>query len=82
MIKQNISFDTLLSIAASPFKNTTHAASSSACQRDFKIDQSCPTGWPSLDGMFNGEGIPSYAVVEITGIVYMISAAIEQDKCQ
>ena len=76
MIKQNISFDTFPSIAASPFKNTTHAASSSACQRDFKIDQSCPTGWPSLDGMFNGEGIPSYAVVEVTGTISMSSALI------
>ena len=54
-------------IAASPFKNTSQAASSSSSRRDFKIDQSCPTGWPTLDGMFNGLGIPSYAVVEITG---------------
>jgi hypothetical protein len=77
MIIQNVSFGQLLLIVASPFKNSSHAASSSASQRDFKIDQSCPTGWPSLDGMFNGEGIPSYAVVEITGIIYMVGAEIE-----
>jgi hypothetical protein len=81
MIIQNVSFDRLLLIAASPFKNSSHAASSSACQREFKIDQSCPTGWPSLDGMFNGEGIPSYAVVEITGNTDMIGAVIELDQC-
>lgn len=65
------------SIAASPFKNTSQAASSSSSRRDFKIDQSCPTGWPTLDGMFNGLGIPSHAVVEITGEIYVCSTVVE-----
>ena len=72
----------LLFIVASPFKKINHAASSSSLQRNFKVDQSCPTGWPSLDGMFNGLGIPSYAVVEITGENYASCAVTVLDQCK
>ena len=55
---------------ASPFKpstTTTATTATTAPSSSSKQGMSHPTGWPGLDNMMDGQGLPSYAVVEITG---------------